>query len=150
MQPRPYDGRGSSKLKTFTDETPAELSPPEYNHRVEKLSEPHKIVHKSQIVFCEMPILLWYPSLWCPPKHICQELPRNERILTGSNVPCGSFTWEPRQDGSTRSKPREVSWPTGRPYNRSQRIHVIQLSTRNVVGSINQTSGNSRDAPDSK
>ena len=27
-----------------------------------------------------------------------------------------SFTWEPRQDGTTLSKSREVSWPIGWPY----------------------------------
>ena len=45
-------------------------------------------------------------------QHICEELsklPCNNRVLTGSNFSYGSFTWEPRQGGTTRPKSREVS-----------------------------------------
>ena len=45
-------------------------------------------------------------------QHICEELsylPRNKRVLAGSNFYYGSFTWELRQGGTTRPKSREVS-----------------------------------------
>ena len=32
--------------------------------------ELHKSGHKSHILFYEMPILCWNPSLWCPSTHL--------------------------------------------------------------------------------
>ena len=75
--------------------------------------------HKSHILFCGIPILCRLPSLWCPLTHL------SITKLTVSYQTCSEWFHLPLWKLAMRTvagwshpgpKSREVSWPTGRPY----------------------------------
>ena len=78
-------------------------------NRVEKRSELLKSGHKSHILFYEMPILCWNPSLWCPSTHLWRTK------LTSSQQPCTDwfqlFLWEFYMRTATGwNHPAQILW----------------------------------------
>ena len=66
----------------------------------------YKHGHISHILFCGIPILCCWPSLWCPLTHLSRTNLqfRIKRVVSGSISHYGNGPWEPWQVGATQTQ----------------------------------------------